>query len=129
LEPRTDNQGVVILDDSYNGNPTGALATIDFLASLAGRRFYVTPGLVEMGDRTKEVHEMIGRRLAQSGIEKIVLVNNSVTHHIEDGFKKENGTGEIIWFDNALSAFISLPLLTVKGDIVLLQNDWADQYN
>jgi len=27
-----------------------------------------------------------------------------------------------------MRAFAALPLITVKGDIVLLQNDWPDQY-
>ena len=75
LEPKIDASGVITLDDSYNGNPDGVRAVIDFLGSLAGhRRWYVTPGLVEMGPRTGEVHREIGRELAAAGIEKTVLV-------------------------------------------------------
>lgn len=128
LKPRADLSGVITLDDSYNGNPDGVAAVIDFLASLEGRRFYVTPGLVEMGHRTDEVHREIGRRLAKAGIEKVILIKNSVTPRIEEGLKEERYGGEIIRFDDALSAFAALPLLTVKGDIVLLQNDWPDRY-
>ncbi|MEK7608248.1 MAG: Mur ligase family protein [Patescibacteria group bacterium] len=129
LELKTDDAGVVTLDDSYNGNPDGFNAAIDFLASLEGcRRFYVTPGLVEMGSQTEEVHRQIGRRLARTSIEKVVLVKNSVTPYIEQGLKEEEYHGEIIWFNDALAAFVALPLLTVKGDVVLLQNDWPDQY-
>jgi len=36
--------------------------------------------------------------------------------------------GKLLWFNDALQAFSSLPHLTVKGDVVLLQNDWPDQY-
>jgi UDP-N-acetylmuramoyl-tripeptide--D-alanyl-D-alanine ligase len=129
LEPKTDASGVVTLDDSYNGNPDGVRAVIDFLAPLKGhRRFYVTPGLVEMGSRKEAVHREIGRELAAAGIEKTILIKNSVTRYIEEGLKEKNYQGEIIWFDDALAAFAALPLMTVKGDIVLLQNDWPDQY-
>jgi UDP-N-acetylmuramoyl-tripeptide--D-alanyl-D-alanine ligase len=129
LEPKTDASGIVTLDDSYNGNPDGVRAVIDFLASLKGhRRFYVTPGLVEMGPRKEEVHHEIGRELAAAGIEKIILIKNSATPYIEKGLKEKNYQGEIMWFDNALAAFAALPLMTVKGDVVLLQNDWPDQY-
>ncbi len=81
-----------------------------------------------MGERTEKVHREIGKRLAVANIEKIVLIKNSVTPFIEKGFKEENGRGEIIWFDDVFMLFASLPLLTAKGDVVLLQNDWSDQY-
>ncbi len=129
LKPKVDPSGVITLDDSYNGNPDGVAAVIDFLSSLEGRRrFYVTPGLVEMGHRTEGVHREIGARLAKAGIEKVVLIRNSVTPYIEEGLKEAGYGGEIVWFDDAISAFTALPLLTAKGDVVLLQNDWPDQY-
>jgi len=129
LEPKTDNAGVITLDDSYNGNPDGVSAVIAFLASLKDcRRFYVTPGLVEMGLQTEDIHKQIGKQLARASIEKVILIRNSVTSYIEEGLKEEGYKGEVIWFDDALAAFAALPLLTVKGDVVLLQNDWPDQY-
>ncbi|MEK7170060.1 MAG: UDP-N-acetylmuramoyl-tripeptide--D-alanyl-D-alanine ligase [Patescibacteria group bacterium] len=129
LEPKIDAQGVVWLDDSYNGNPDGVRAVIEFLSSLKGaRRWYVTPGLVEMGPKKEEIHKEIGRQLARADIEKVILVRNSVTPFIETGLQEGNYTGEVRWFDKALDAFAALPSLTASGDIVLLQNDWPDQY-
>lgn len=129
LEPKVDDAGVTTLDDSYNGNPDGVRAVIEFLASLKGRRrFYVTPGLVEMGVRTEEVHREIGRNLAEASIEKVILIKNSVTGYIEQGLKAAGFVGDVLWFDDALSAFAALPHMTVRGDVVLLQNDWPDQY-
>jgi UDP-N-acetylmuramoyl-tripeptide--D-alanyl-D-alanine ligase len=129
LEPKTDASGVITLDDSYNGNPDGVAAVIEFLASLKDhRRWYVTPGLVEMGVKKEAVHREIGRHLARAGIEKIVLMRNSVTPYIEAGLKEAAYTGDIIWFDDALTGLAALSHMTAKGDIVLLQNDWPDQY-
>ena len=128
LEPKEEG-GVVTLDDSYNGNPDGVKAVIEFLASLKDRRrWYVTPGLVEMGNRSEEVHRDIGKQLAEAGIEKVVLIKNSVTPCIETGLKEANYKGEITWFDDALKCYESLPHMTAAGDVVLLQNDWPDQY-
>lgn len=129
LEPKTDGSGVTTIDDSYNGNPDGVKAVIEFLSSLTGhRRFYVTPGLVEMGHETHKVHREIGRQLGGSGIEKIILVKNSVTPYIGEGLKEVGYGGEVLWFEDGLSALHALPYLTVAGDVVLLQNDWPDQY-
>lgn len=129
LEPKTDQSGVTTLDDSYNGNPDGVKAVIEFLAGLKGRRrIYVTPGLVEMGAKVKEVHENIGEQLAQAQIEKVVLIKNSVTPYIAKGLEDAAYSGEILWFDSAEDTFKALPQITVAGDVVLLQNDWTDQY-
>lgn len=127
LKARVDGD-VVTLDDSYNGSPDGVKAVIEFLSGLKGRRIYVTPGLVEMGVRKEEVHKEIGRQLTTARIEKVILIRNSVTPFIEKGLKETNYAGEIVWFDDGLSAYRALPQMTVKGDIVLLQNDWPDQY-
>ena len=129
LELKNYNDGIILLDDSYNGNPDGVNAVIEFIASLKNcRKFYVTPGLVEMGLKTESVHKEIGKKLAKAGIEKIILIKNSVTPYIEQGLKENGYNGEIQWFDDAAAAFAALPNLTVNGDIVVLQNDWPDQY-
>ncbi|MEK7627052.1 MAG: UDP-N-acetylmuramoyl-tripeptide--D-alanyl-D-alanine ligase [Patescibacteria group bacterium] len=129
LELKNYGDGVILLDDSYNGNPDGVNAIIEFLTSLKNRRrFYVTPGLVEMGAKTELVHKKIGEKLAKAGIEKIILIKNSVTPYIEQGLKENKYNGEVKWFDNATEAFAALPNLTVNGDIIVLQNDWPDQY-
>lgn len=129
LELKNYGDGVILLDDSYNGNPDGAIAVIEFLASLKNcRKFYVTPGFVEMGAKTESAHKELGKKLARSGIEKIILIKNSVTPYIERGLKENGYAGEIRWFDNAAEMFAALPNLTVNGDVVALQNDWPDQY-
>lgn len=129
LQPRVDTEGVVTLDDSYNGNPDGVMAVLEFMKGLTGhRRWYVTPGLVEMGARTAEVHREIGRHIARNGIERVVLIRNSVTPYIAEGLTAGQYTGEVVWYDDAIVAYTALPQLTIAGDVVLLQNDWPDQY-
>ena len=129
LELKHYENGAYKLDDSYNGNPAGVEVVISFMAGLKGhRRFYVTPGLREMGPRTEEVHKEIGRQIARARIEKTVLIRNSVTPFIETGLRDAGYHGEVIWFEDALKAYAALPHMTIQGDVVLLQNDWPDQY-
>lgn len=129
LESKVWNDGTIVLDDTYNGNPDGAEAVIDFLSSLGGKfRTYVTPGLVEMGDRTKEVHINIGKKLAEENIERVVLIRTSVAGFIEQGLKAGDYQGEVIWFEDMPKALRALPQMTKKDDVILLQNDWPDQY-
>lgn len=128
LQPVVQPNGVVYLNDGYNGSPDGAAAAIDFLAGLKRhRRMYVTPGLIEMGPRTEEVHQAIGQHLAKTA-DVVALVRNSVTPSIAAGLLKGGFTGELLWYDDALDCFAALPALTKPGDVVLLQNDWPDSY-
>ena len=128
LEPKIWADGVTFLDDSYNGNPDGVRAAIAFLASLSNRRLYVTPGLVEAGERVKEVHEEIGSELAHAGIEKVALIRNSVTPHIKAGLTYGGFKGELLWYDDMPACIAALRALALPGDVILIQNDWPDQY-
>ena len=129
LEPYTDSNGVTIIDDSYNGNPTGVEAAINFLSNLRDRRrIYITPGLVEMGERKEEVHKAIGKQLAKTGIEKVILIKSSSTNFIAAGLASSDYSGEIVWQDSMPEALDLLTHDTISGDVVLIQNDWPDQY-
>ena len=116
--------GITVIDDSYNGNPDGAREAIKALAKFEGRRkIYITPGLVEMGERSREVHKEIGRELA--GVADIViLIRNSVTPLIA----VELDPHKVIYFDSATLAHNSLQNILKHGDVVMFQNDWPDNY-
>lgn len=47
---RIDAGGKVILDDSFNGNIDGMMASFDLAKSYQGRKVLITPGLVEVDD-------------------------------------------------------------------------------
>jgi UDP-N-acetylmuramoyl-tripeptide--D-alanyl-D-alanine ligase len=129
LQPSTDAHGVTLLDESYNGNPDGVAAVIAFLTSLTDhRRFYITPGLVEMGERSAAVHRHIGEQLAKAGIEYVVLIDTSAAPHIAAGLRAAGFKGQLIHQPDMLAALAALPHLTLPGDVVLIQNDWPDQY-
>lgn len=120
--------GIWTIDDSYNGNPDGARVAIEFLAELKDhRRVYVTPGLVEVGSAAAEVHREIGRQLSRS-VDVVILVNNSATPFIAEGLVEKNFKGEVLWYDDGLSCLNALSQITKPGDVVVLQNDWSDNY-
>lgn len=129
LQPIIHTPGIITLDDTYNGNPDGVKAIIDFIEQLKGyRKIYVTPGLVEMGEKSEHIHNQIGLDLTKAQIDKVILIKNSVSSFIEEGLRRASYKGEIIYFDNAQEAYSSLIHLAKKGDLIILQNDWPDQY-
>ena len=121
---------ILVIDDAYNGNSDGAREAVKVLSRFADRRkIYITPGLVETGAASEEVHKDIGRRLAAVA-DVVILIRNSVTPDIESGIMNyESGKKpQILWFDTALEAHAALKDILKPNDVILFQNDWGDQY-
>jgi len=127
MEPR-ELHGAWVIDDTYNGNIEGVEAGLGLLKSIqATRRIYVTPGLVEQGDKTREIHEKMGRLIAGSA-DMVVLMQNSVTDYISDGLHEAGFKGRVLLVDDPLKFYTNLEHFVAKGDVVLMQNDWTDNY-
>lgn len=63
--------GVRLIDDSYNSNPSSAAASIDTLRELpvSGRRIAVLGDMLELGDSGPEEHRILGRRVIEAGLD------------------------------------------------------------
>jgi UDP-N-acetylmuramoyl-tripeptide--D-alanyl-D-alanine ligase len=121
--------GAWILDDTYNGNLEGIKAGTGLLAELnAKRKVYITPGLVEQGEETERVHIEIGNLIAKANPDLVVLMKNSVTQYIEQGLKDEGYKKELQIIDDPLDFYLNLKHIVAAGDLVVMQNDWPDNY-
>lgn len=129
LQPLPNKNHVLIIDDTYNGNSSGVKEAIDVLSRFTKRRkVYITPGLVETGVQSQVVHEMIGRQLAHVA-DLVLLVQNSVTPEIEAGLIDEGFPGKnIVYFPDAQTLFSNFSKYIKPNDVVLLQNDWPENY-
>jgi UDP-N-acetylmuramoyl-tripeptide--D-alanyl-D-alanine ligase len=123
-------QGAWIIDDTYNGNIEGIRVGTGLLKNLpAKRKIYVTPGLVDQGEETQAVHERMGSYIAKAQPNKVVLMQNSVTGYIQKGLDAAGYTGDVVVEDNPLHFYTNLGLFVAAGDLVLMQNDWPDNYS
>jgi len=130
LQPVLNREkNILVIDDSYNGNPDGVEEAIKTLVLFKKRRkIFLTPGLVEIGSKSREVHQRIGKRL-NDVVDLVIFIKNSMTPYIEGGlinagFNKNN----IIWFDSMMEAQNNLGSILKSGDVILFQNDWPDNY-
>jgi UDP-N-acetylmuramoyl-tripeptide--D-alanyl-D-alanine ligase len=129
MNPR-NLHGAWIIDDTYNGNLEGIKAGIELLKEVkAKRKIYVTPGLVEQGDKKDAVHRNIAQHLARAHFQEVVLIKNSATSIIADELKALNYDGKVTFVDEPLEYYTNLEYNVAAGDVVLLQNDWTDNYH
>jgi UDP-N-acetylmuramoyl-tripeptide--D-alanyl-D-alanine ligase len=133
LQPIKSNGNILVIDDAYNGNPDGVKEAIKVLSRFTDRRkVFITPGLVEMGKASNDVHREIGKEL-MGVADVVVLIKNSVTPWIEQGISEELKANSykltaIQWFNTAQEAHQSLSKILQPNDVVVFQNDWGDQY-
>lgn len=127
MQPRKLH-GAWIIDDTYNGNIEGVHAGLAFLKAVsAKRKIYVTPGLVDQGKEKAVVHRELGRAVADAQPDILVLMHNSTTEYILDGLGNKF-KGDILIQHDPLEFYNSLDIFVAAGDVVLMQNDWTDNY-
>jgi UDP-N-acetylmuramyl pentapeptide synthase len=121
--------GAWVIDDTYNGNIEGIRVGTELLSALeAKRKIYITPGLVEQGAETEHVHIEIGTLIAIAQPDLVVLMKNSVTKFIQKGLKSGDYKGEVQIEEQPLAFYSNLSEFVAAGDLVLMQNDWPDNY-
>lgn len=118
-----------VIDDSYNGNLEGIRAGTNLLKKLsAKRKIYVTPGLVDQGEETERVHLEMGRLIAAAQPDEVVLMQNSVSDFIKLGLEAGNFSGKLTIKQKPLEFYQNLEHIIAAGDLIMLQNDWPDNY-
>lgn len=128
MQPRQQH-GAWIIDDTYNGSLEGFRAGLHLLKDLkAKRKIYVTPGLVDQGVETERVHLEIGELIGKVNPDKVVLMQNSVTQFIIKGLESSEYKGDLQIEANPLDYYTNLDQILAAGDLVLMQNDWTDNY-
>lgn len=75
--------GVVLIDDSFNGNPASMAAALDSLQArpVGGRRIAIIGDMLELGDEARAYHEGLADHLA--GIDGVYCVGPLMRHLYE----------------------------------------------
>ena len=70
----------------------------------------------------------MGGLIAAAHPDIVVLMRNSATDHILAGLKQDAFAGEVLVEDDPLGFYVNLQAFVAAGDVVLMQNDWTDNY-
>lgn len=71
LNPKPGKHGGLVIDDTYNANPTSTAAAVAVLAGLNGRKIMVLGDMGELGNTGEQLHAAIGQQAAAAGIDAL----------------------------------------------------------
>ena len=74
---RIPYKGATIINDCYNASPASMKASLGVLAKAEGRKLALLGDMLELGDRSNELHEEVGRFAASIGLDMLVTVGSS----------------------------------------------------
>ncbi|MBN2722008.1 MAG: UDP-N-acetylmuramoyl-tripeptide--D-alanyl-D-alanine ligase [Campylobacterales bacterium] len=117
---RIDAGGKLILDDSFNGNIDGMMASFALASTYGGRKVVITPGLVEaeeelniqVAKRANEIFDLVvvtgGLNLAifEKYVDKNKLIKLAQKSQMQDMLIKNTKAGDLILFANDAPSFI-----------------------
>ncbi|MBR5011164.1 MAG: UDP-N-acetylmuramoyl-tripeptide--D-alanyl-D-alanine ligase, partial [Clostridia bacterium] len=89
-----DRGQTIIIDDAFNSNPAGAAAALRTVGLFDAVKFIVTPGMIELGEKSDELNAELGKNAA-AVCDYIVAVGERqakpiVKGALDAGFNKDN---------------------------------------
>jgi len=115
--------GAFLMDDSYNANPASVKEALRTLKELkgAGRGIAVLGDMLELGARAGELHEEMGRTVADAGID-VLFLKGAFARQVAAGAMGRGFPAERIFFPGDPEEIAArLKACLVNGDWVLVK--------
>lgn len=129
LEIVKSSSTYTIIDDAYNSSVEGSKASIDVLSKFEGRKFVITPGLVELGAEQFNSNFEFGKNMAS--VCDYVIIDSAINFDaissglVFAGFDESH----IIQAGTLSQAVEILSEIASANDVVLFENDLPDNYS
>ncbi|MDB4040609.1 UDP-N-acetylmuramoyl-tripeptide--D-alanyl-D-alanine ligase [Methylophilaceae bacterium] len=113
LEKITNPNGLIVINDTYNANPTSMREAIDVLATMKGLKILVIGDMGELGSDTSKYHKELGDYIKMSNIDFTLAVGRHTKITMQ-----QLGNDEL-WFETK-EDLVSMLLKIIKPESVIL---------
>jgi len=115
--------GITVVDDSYNANPTATRKALEVLASgSASRRVAIIGEMLELGERSSELHAGVGRAAAKAGVDLLLAVGGAPAEAMADAaIQSGMAAASVRYFATSDEAAAAVVALVKAGDLVLVK--------
>ena len=124
---------IMMIDDAYNSNPTGARNALDVLGMMPGIKVVVTPGMIELGESEKTLNYEFGTSISKVA-DYVILIGEKRCLDIKRGVIDGGFSDKKIMVLNRVSdAYYELEKIKSKNSdkevYALFENDLPDIYS
>jgi UDP-N-acetylmuramoyl-tripeptide--D-alanyl-D-alanine ligase len=115
--------GVRVIDDSYNASPVAMTQSLDRLASLPadGRKIFAAGDMLELGSWSEDAHREVGEQTARHDIDLLVAVGDYAEFFAAGAVAGGMTAGRILCFGTSEEAGRALAADVRAGDLVLVK--------
>ena len=123
MVPLITKKGAVIINDTYNSNPLGAMAALSALAKVGEgkKKVAVLGDMLELGDYEKDGHTEVGTWAAKKEMELLFCIGDNAEFikegAISGGMKKD----KVFVFKNIKDALLDITKLLDKNVVILFK--------
>ncbi len=120
LDIQKTEAGYTVINDCYNANYDSMKSAVEYLKNSEGtRKIAVLGDMLELGKFSKELHENVGKAVAENKIDILITVGKEAKNLAETA--KQNGTKHVYTFEENREAIEKIKKILAVGDVVLVK--------
>jgi UDP-N-acetylmuramoyl-tripeptide--D-alanyl-D-alanine ligase len=114
---------ITILDETYNASPEATIAALELLAATpAKRRWAILGTMKELGAKSAELHAKVGQKVAELGIDGLIVLVDGEADAIIDAAKASANSPDFVISCNSHQEIVDrLQELIQSGDRLLFK--------
>jgi len=121
IEVKKGKNGLSIIDSSYSANPDGVMSALEYLSLWPNKRILVMPSLIELGSASKDVHFLIGQKIAEICDLAIIIKDDQFKAIQEGAVSAGMDVNRIASISNLKEVYKRIMEFSSEGDAVLLE--------
>lgn len=123
MEIFNTEDGIRVINDSYNANPDSTAAAIEVLKDMPcqGRRILILGDMLELGDYSETGHKRVGEKAAESKIDIIIAIGEKAKDIAKGAINKGMEEKHIYHFSDNAAAISKLKSILQSKDTVLIK--------
>ncbi|MDP2929322.1 MAG: cyanophycin synthetase, partial [Candidatus Omnitrophota bacterium] len=115
-------EGITVIDDAYNSNPLSMKSALEALREYPGRsRWVVSADMLELGEREKEFHGLVGEMIARSGFDGLITFGDLSMHTSSRALECGMGRDKVWHCSSREEVAGILKKIAKEGDCILVK--------
>jgi UDP-N-acetylmuramyl pentapeptide synthase len=115
--------GITLVDDTFNVNPQGVIAAMDYAQVYKGKKYLVLEPMIELGSSGKDEHRKVGQMIANT-CDYVFLTKKNFASEVMQGITDKKGKCVVqVMKPKDIAAFITTH--ATKADIAVFEGKEA----